>query len=92
MGEDRKLCQGVMEDEDVIEVDNDMTSINKVHKYFFHDSLEGCGGVAEPKHHDQGFKEAELCLKGSFPFVPFFDADVVISPSDIQFCEVPHSA
>ena len=39
------------------------------------------------EEHDCGFKEAFICLEGGFPFVTFFNLYIVISSSNVQFCE-----
>src|SRR5713226_2270273 len=52
-----------------------------------HHHLEGSGGVSQPKEHHCWFEESfggkERCL----PFVAFFNADVVVSPSYVKFGE-----
>ncbi|KAF9801238.1 hypothetical protein IEO21_10174 [Rhodonia placenta] len=50
-----------------------------------HHGLEGCGGIGEAKEHHQGFVQSPVSHKGHLPFVTGFDADVVVSPSDIKF-------
>ena len=54
--------------------------------------MEGCGAVCESKVHYQWFKKSALCPESSFPLVTFLDADVIVAPSDVQFCEVPRAA
>jgi hypothetical protein len=59
-------------------------------RYFFgedriHHRLEGCGGVGESKEHDRGFEQAFVSDKGGLPFVSFFDLDIVVSPTDVEF-------
>jgi hypothetical protein len=46
--------------------------------------LECSWSVTEAKGHDQGFIEAGVALKSGFVFIALFDADVVISPTDIE--------
>ena len=47
--------------------------------------LEGSWGVSGAKEHDSRFIEAVVCFEGSFVFVALLDADIVISPVDVQF-------
>ena len=77
-----------MEDKDVIQVNNDMAIINEVAEDFLHDSLESSWGIAETECHNEGFIEAEFGFEGSFPFFSFFNADTIVSPSNIEFHEV----
>jgi hypothetical protein len=50
-----------------------------------HEGLEGSGSVAEAEGHDCRFEEALFAFEGGFPFVALFDADVVVSPADVEF-------
>ena len=52
-----------------------------------HESLEGGGGVTEPKEHDSGFKESHGGDESSFPLIFFSDANVVIPPTNVKFSE-----
>ena len=49
-----------------------------------HHGLECCWGIGESEIHYEGFKEAIFGFEGRFVFVPFFDTDVVVPPSDIK--------
>ncbi|KAF9799982.1 hypothetical protein IEO21_10467 [Rhodonia placenta] len=49
-----------------------------------HHGLEGRGGVGEAEEHHQGFVQSPVSHKGRLPFVTSFDANVVVSPSDIE--------
>jgi hypothetical protein len=50
-----------------------------------HHGLEGCQGVGEPEEHDGWFEQAFVGDKCCFPFVSFFDPDVVVAPTDVEF-------
>src|ERR1700677_1918561 len=76
------------EDEDIVHVDDDMSLVNEVLQNGVHHSLERSGGIGESEEHDRRFKAASICSKGSFPFVSFFDAKIVITPPKIHFGEV----
>ena len=78
----------VVEEEDVIEVDYEVVCVDEVLEDGVHKGLEGCGSVAKAEGHDCGFKKALFALEGGFPFVALFDANVVVSPSDVEFCIV----
>src|SRR5713226_1691668 len=52
-----------------------------------HHHLESSGGVSQSEEHDRRFKESFRSKKRCFPFVAFFDADVVVSPSYVEFGE-----
>ena len=56
-----------------------------------HHRLECGGRVAKAKKHDCGFKKSIACFEGCLVFVTLFDADIVITPSYIQFGEYGHS-
>jgi hypothetical protein len=80
-----------MEEEDIIEIDDKVTSINQVGKNRVHKGLKGGRGVAETKGHDEQFKEAKGAFKGGFPFIAGFDTNVIVAPADIKFGEVVHA-
>ena len=77
-----------MEDEDVVQVNNDKAIINEVAKDFLPDSLENSWGIAETKCYDEGFVEAKFGFEGHFPFISFLDANIIVSPLNVEFCEV----
>ena len=51
-----------------------------------HHCLKGSGGAGVAKNHDSWFIEAVKCLEGAIVFVTFLDADIIISPADVQLC------
>jgi len=57
-----------------------------------HHHLECGWGVCEAKEHNGWFKQSFQGKEGSFPFISFLDVDVIIPPSDINFCEEGASA
>ena len=75
------------EDEEVIHVDDKPSFCDHVPEGVIHESLESGRGVGEAKEHDCWFEEAFVSDKGCFPLVSVFDADVVVAPSNIEFCE-----
>ena len=54
-------------------------------KNVIHHRLEGGWGVSKAKEHDCWFIEAIASFEGGFVFVALLDADIVISPADVQF-------
>src|SRR3979490_2313996 len=53
---------------------------------------EGNPAVCESEVHYQWFKKSAVCPESSFPLITFLDADVVVAPPDVQFCEVLRAA
>jgi hypothetical protein len=62
--------------------------VNKVGEDGVHKGLESGGGIAEARGHNKGLKESEGALKGSFPFIAFFNVNVVITLTDVEFGKV----
>ena len=52
-----------------------------------HECLKCGGGIAESEEHDSGFEESHGSNESSFPLILFPDADVVISPMNVEFGE-----
>ena len=74
-------------DEDVVEVYHDVARQDEILKDVVHHSLEGGGGVCKTEEHDCWFKQSSVGDEGCFPFVPLFNAHVVVTPSDVKFGE-----
>ena len=79
------------EDHDIVEVHHHVSFIDEISEDFIHHGLERGWRIGEAEEHDEWLEEAFLGNKSGFPFVPFFDADVVESPSDVELGEVPGS-
>ena len=75
------------EDEDVVEIDRNLSFGNEISEDTVHYILECGWGVGESKEHYCGLEESFVAFEGGFPFVSFFDADVVVSPSYIKLGE-----
>ena len=43
--------------------------------------------IAKTEEHDEWFKESAFRDEGCFPFISFFDPDVVVSPANVDDCE-----
>ena len=52
-----------------------------------HEGLECGGSVAETEKHDCGFIETERSDECGLPLIFFTNANIVISPSDVEFGE-----
>ena len=82
------LFEGFREDEDVVQVHHHYSFHNEFSEDVVHHGLEGGGAVGEAEEHYQRFKESAVGAEGSLPLIPFFHADIIETPLDIQFCEV----
>ena len=78
-------CRG--KDEDVVHVHNDEVLGDFVVEDFVHECLEGGRGVAESKKHDRRFEESIFGDERCFSTVGFFDANGIVSRSDVEFGE-----
>ena len=56
-------------------------------KDVIHECLECGGSIAESEEHDGGFNESHGGDEGCFPLVLFSNANVVISPTNVEFGE-----
>ena len=52
--------------------------------------MEGGRGVSETEEHHGRFKESFVGNEGSFPLMPIFDSNIIVSPSDIKLGEDFH--
>ena len=82
------LFEGFHEDEDVVQVHHHYSFRNEFLKNVVHHGLEGGGAVSEAEEHHQWFKESTVGAEGGLPFISFFYADIIETPSDNQPCEV----
>ena len=73
---------------EVIHVDDKLSFSDYVSEHIIHEVLERCNGVIKAKEHDSGFKESFVGDEGHFPVVTGFDADIVVSPMNIEPSEV----
>ena len=74
-------------DSHVVHVDFKPLLWKHICKDVVHESLEGGGSVAESKEHDGRFKESHGGDEGSLPLIFLSDANVVISPTNVEFGE-----
>jgi hypothetical protein len=52
-----------------------------------HHHLECRRGIGEAEEHYRGFEESFWDEKGSLPFIPWFDSDIIVPSMDIKLCE-----
>ena len=52
-----------------------------------HEGLKGGGSITESKEHDSGFKESHGGDESGLPLIFLSDANVVISPTNVEFGE-----
>lgn len=74
-------------DENVIEVDCDLVFGDEIGKDMIHYSLECSWTVTKSKILDTKFKEFTIGDKGCFPFIAFFNLNIVIASADIKLGE-----
>ena len=75
------------EDEDIVEIDDDLATGNKVSKERVHHSLKRSGRVRQPKEHNHRFEESAIGRKRGLPFVTFRNPYIVVSPAHIKLGE-----
>ena len=72
---------------EIIHVNDEPSFCNHVVKGVIHEVLESGRGIGETKEHHGWFKESLMCDQGSFPLMPIFDSDIIVSPSNIKLGE-----
>ena len=82
------LFEGFRENEDVVQVHYHYSFRNEFSENVVHHGLEGGRAVSEAEEHHQRLKESVVGVEGGLPFISFFHADIIETPSDIQLCEV----
>ena len=74
--------------EQVVYVDNKPSFSDHVPEGVVHKSLEHCQRVTKAEEHDHWFEESFVGDESHLPLVTIFDADVVVSPTNIELSEV----
>ena len=77
------------EDEEVIHVDDKPSLGDHISEGVVHESLECSRGVVKTEEHDCGFKELLVGDESHLPLVSIFDANIVVSPSNVKLGKVP---
>ena len=75
---------------EIVHVDDEPSFCNHVTKGVIHEVLESGGGIGETKEHYGWFEESFMCDKGSFPLMPVFDLDIIVSPLNVKLGEDFH--
>jgi hypothetical protein len=81
------ICHVFGVDEDVVEVDDD-TDVKHVAENVVHEVLECGWRIGEAERHDKVFEMTVAGAESGFPFIAFFDAEKVVTRSQIKFGEV----
>src|SRR5712671_3674913 len=71
----------------IVHVDDEPSFVNFVLEDGVHHHLKGGWGICQPEEHDRWFKQSFIGDKGCFPLVSPSNADVVVSPSNVEFSE-----
>ena len=74
-------------DDDVVNVDRDLSGVNEVSEDVVHYRLECRRQVCQSKEHDCWLEQSSVRSECCFPFVSLFDSYVVVSPSYIELHE-----
>ena len=77
----------VGEDEYVVHVNCNMSLCNKVAENVIHKRLECGRRIGESEKHNGGFEKSFVGAEGGFPFVSFFNSNVIVSPTYVHFRE-----
>ena len=75
-------------DEEVVHVDDEPSFSDHVSERVVHESLEHGRGVAKAEEHDGWLEEPLMHNESHLPLVTILDADIVVSPTNIEFSEV----
>jgi len=75
-------------DEDIIHVDCYLSFSYEVREYRVHEGLEGGWAVGHTKVHYFRLIQSLISDYCPLPFITFVDANVVVPPSNIEFCEI----
>ena len=82
---DAVLFLRLAEDQDVVQVDDNVSCYDFISQDVVHESLEVGRGVCQAKEHDHGFEQSSVRSQSCLPLITFLDPDVIIAPSDIKF-------
>jgi hypothetical protein len=74
-------------DGDIIHIYREPSLSHFLAEYHVHYHLESGWQIGKAEEHDCGLKKSLWGEESSLPLVPIFDADIIVSPSDIKFSE-----
>src|SRR5262249_15179633 len=78
-------------DEDVVEINHDISGQDQVLENVVHHGLERRGGVGQAEVHYQGFEQTPVGPERGMPLVALADPDVVETPPDVELREEARS-
>src|ERR1700722_19434542 len=81
------LSDGIGGDQEIVHIDMKPSFVEFFPEYFVHHCLERGWRIAEAEEHDEGFKTSTIRNEGCFPLISFFDPNIVISPTNVEFGE-----
>ena len=81
------VCAWLGVDGNVIHIDGEPSLSHFPMEYHIYHHLESGWRVGKAEEHDCGLKKSLWGEESSLPLVPIFDADIIVSPSDIKFSE-----
>ena len=73
--------------QDIIHIDEYLTSADKILEDLVHHCLECRRGIGEAKEHDQRFKHPSISFECHLPFIAGSDSYVVVPPTDVELGE-----
>src|SRR5258707_4747159 len=76
------------ENENVIHIDDNTTFSDKLSENVVHHRLESGWTIGQTEKHHQGFEQSLIGNESGLPFIAFLNPHVVVTPSNIQLCEV----
>ena len=79
------LLQVATSNRNIVKVNSPLSCSNEINKDCIHQDLEGSWRVCQIKKHNTRFNKFSVGNKCSFPFVIFFNPDIVIAPAYIKF-------
>ena len=82
------FCKGFGEDEDIVNVNQHLSSENQVPKDVVHHGLKGRRGISKTEEHDMWFKKSSIGTECRFPLITFFNPNIVVPPANIEFSEI----
>ncbi len=72
----------------IVEVDGDLSRCDEVFENVVHHPLESGRWIGESEEHNRWLVQATISSEGRLPFVSCFDANIIVSPPNVQFRKV----
>src|ERR1700735_4608446 len=83
------FLQGLCEYKDVVEVYHHYSFGDQVLEDSVHHCLEGSGTIGQTEEHDERLIKAPVSPESGLPFISIFHPDIIETPADIEFSEIP---